>query len=98
MPQLTDRPIQFDSEVRACEFLQNFGIHLQDYMESQLRRLWSEYTLTNSMEPSPSGEAAICSTTHFLEPEASLLWSPEPANGPYPMPHESNPYHPILFL
>jgi hypothetical protein len=33
-----------------------------------------------------------------MEPEGSLLWSQEPATGPYPEPDQFIPYHFILFL
>jgi hypothetical protein len=33
-----------------------------------------------------------------MEPEYFLLCSQEPAISPYPEPHKSSPYHPILFL
>jgi hypothetical protein len=33
-----------------------------------------------------------------MEPEGSLAYSQETANGPYPEPDGSNPHLPILFL
>jgi hypothetical protein len=33
-----------------------------------------------------------------MEPDGSLPYPQEPANGLYPEPDESSPYHAILFL
>jgi hypothetical protein len=35
---------------------------------------------------------------NFMEPESSSPYSQEPSTGPYPEPHRSSPYHPILSL
>jgi hypothetical protein len=33
-----------------------------------------------------------------METDDSLPWSQAPANGPYPEPDKSSPYHHILFV
>jgi hypothetical protein len=58
---------------------------------------------TNSMELSPSWEAASRSvtqefTSNFMEPGGSLPCSQEPTTGPYPETDRSSTYHSILSL
>jgi hypothetical protein len=49
---------------------------------------------------SPSSEDASYEATsqHFIEPENSLPFPQEPSTGPYPVPNQFSPYHPILSL
>jgi hypothetical protein len=63
-------------------------------------KTYCRYKNINFMELTSSWKAAYRVATQktsqqFMEPEASLPCSQEPSTGPYPQPHQSNPYHPI---
>jgi hypothetical protein len=55
----------------------------------------------NAMELCPTREAASSAAIKefpsiLLEPKCTLPFSQEPSTSPYPEPHQSSPYHPIL--
>jgi hypothetical protein len=66
-----------------------------------LNSLKHKYSITHGAEPFLRS-CQFCdhlrTSHHFMKPESSLTRSQEPSSGPYPEPHQSHPYHPILSL
>jgi hypothetical protein len=78
---------------------QIWGLHVHDYEDFYLSAITHEITYGDGPFLRSFQLCSYLRTSqHSMEPEGSLPCSQGPSTGPYPQPHQSNPYHPILSL